>query len=49
MDATHYKDYVMFMLYINYVSDKYVDSDDFAPPIIILFCSSLKDMVALRG
>ncbi|SVD02796.1 uncharacterized protein METZ01_LOCUS355650, partial [marine metagenome] len=29
------KDYVLFMLFIKYVSDKYADSDDFAPPVII--------------
>ena len=32
MDASQYKDYVLFMLFIKYVSDKYGDSDDFAPP-----------------
>ena len=31
MDASQYKDYVLFMLFINYISDKYGDSDDFAP------------------
>ena len=30
MDASQYKDYVLFMLFIKYVSDKYGDSDDFA-------------------
>jgi hypothetical protein len=33
MDASQYKDYVLFMLFIKYVSDKYGDSDDFAPPV----------------
>jgi type I restriction enzyme M protein len=32
MDASQYKDYVLFMLFIKYVSDKYGNSDDFAPP-----------------
>ena len=49
MDATQYKDYVLFMLFIKYVSDKYADSDDFAPPITIPPGSSFKDMVALTG
>lgn len=35
MDASQYKDYVLFMLFIKYVSDKYGDSDAFAPPITI--------------
>ncbi|WP_254637103.1 type I restriction-modification system subunit M N-terminal domain-containing protein, partial [Achromobacter sp. GbtcB20] len=28
MDASQYKDYVLFMLFIKYISDKYGDSDD---------------------
>jgi type I restriction enzyme M protein len=32
MDASHYKHYVLFMLFIKYISDKYGKSDDFAPP-----------------
>ena len=35
MDASQYKDYVLFMLFIKYVSDKYGDCDDFAPPVVI--------------
>jgi type I restriction enzyme M protein len=49
MDASQYKDYVLFMLFIKYVSDKYGDSDDFAPPILIPKGASFKDMVALKG
>ena len=49
MDASQYKDYVLFMLFIKYVSDKYGDSDDFAPPVVIPKGSSFKDMVGLRG
>lgn len=49
MDASQYKDYVLFMLFIKYISDKYADSDDFAPPVIIPQGSSFKDMLALRG
>ncbi|MGO7174168.1 N-6 DNA methylase [Rhizobium ruizarguesonis] len=49
MDATQYKDYVLFMLFIKYVSDKYGNSDDFAPPIVIPKGASFADMVALKG
>jgi type I restriction enzyme M protein len=48
MDASQYKDYVLFMLFIKYISDKYGDSDDFAPPVTIPG-ASFKDMVALKG
>lgn len=49
MDASQYKDYVLFMLFIKYVSDKYGDSDDFAPPVVIPKGASFRDMVALKG
>lgn len=49
MDASQYKDYVLFMLFIKYISDKYADTDDFAPPVNIPPGSSFKDMVALKG
>jgi len=49
MDASQYKDYVLFMLFIKYITDKYGDSDDFAPPVIIPKGASFKDMVALKG
>ncbi len=49
MDASQYKDYVLFMLFIKYISDKYGDSDDFAPPVIIPPGAGFKDMVALKG
>ena len=49
MDAGQYKDYVLFMLFIKYVSDKYGDSDDFAPPVTIPKGASFKDMIALKG
>jgi len=49
MDASQYKDYVLFMLFIKYVSDKYGDSDDFAPPVTIPNGASFKDMIALKG
>lgn len=49
MDASQYKDYVLFMLFIKYISDKYGNSEDFAPPVIIPKGASFKDMVALKG
>ena len=35
MDASQYKDYVLFMLFIKYISDKYANSADFAPAVTI--------------
>lgn len=49
MDSTQYKDYVLFMLFIKYVSDKYANSDDMEPPIVIPEGASFEDMVALTG
>jgi len=49
MDASQYKDYVLFMLFIKYISDKYGNSDDFAPPVVIPAGASFRDMVALKG
>jgi len=47
MDASQYKDYVLFFLFIKYVSDKY-DGQPYAP-ITIPKGASFKDMVALKG
>src|SRR5215210_9535594 len=49
MDASQYKDYVLFMLFIKYISDKYGNSDDFAPPVTIPTGASFTDMIALKG
>ena len=49
MDASQYKDYVLFMLFIKYISDKYGDSTDFAPPVTIPKGASFTDMLELRG
>jgi type I restriction enzyme M protein len=49
MDASQYKDYVLFMLFIKYVTDKYGNSADFAPPVTIPPGASFKDMLKLRG
>lgn len=49
MDASQYKDYVLFMLFIKYISDKYAHSDDFAPPVTIPAGASFADMIQLKG
>lgn len=49
MDASQYKDYVLFMLFIKCITDKYANSSDFAPPITIPKGASFKDMLELRG
>jgi len=49
MDASQYKDYVLFMLFIKYISDKYADYDGFAAPVAIPKGSSFKDMIQLKG
>lgn len=47
MDASQYKDYVLVLLFVKYVSDKY-DGIPYAP-ITIPEGASFKDMVALKG
>src|SRR5258708_750351 len=47
MDASQYKDYVLAMLFIKYVSDKYANAK-FAP-IIIPKGATFQDMVKLKG
>ena len=49
MDASQYKDYVLFMLFIKYISDKYGNSTDFTPPVTIPKGASFTDMLELRG
>jgi type I restriction enzyme M protein len=49
MDASQYKDYVLFMLFIKYVTDKYGNNTDFTPPVTIPKGASFKDMLGLRG
>ncbi len=47
MDASQYKDYVLVLLFIKYVSDKYAGVQ--YAPITIPAGASFKDMVALKG
>lgn len=47
MDASQYKDYVLVMLFVKYVSDKYAGKP--YAPITIPDGASFKDMVALKG
>ncbi|MAT40102.1 MAG: type I restriction endonuclease subunit M [Ectothiorhodospiraceae bacterium] len=49
MDASQYKDYVLFMLFIKYVSDKYAKTELMAPPVVIPKGASFEDMVQLKG
>jgi type I restriction enzyme M protein len=49
MDPSQYKDYVLFMLFIKYVTDKYGDSEDLMPAVTIPKGASFHDMVALKG
>ena len=48
MDASQYKDYILTLLFMKYVSDKYAGSDEFAD-ISVPPGGSFADMVALKG
>src|SRR2546421_8200738 len=47
MDASQYKDYVLVLLFIKYISDKYTGHP--YAPITIPTGAGFKDMVALKG
>jgi len=47
MDASQYKDYVLVLLFVKYVSDKYAKLD--YPPFTIPPGATFADMVALKG
>ena len=47
MDASQYKDYVLVLLFIKYISDKYANQS--YAPITIPAGASFADMVALKG
>ncbi|RXG29881.1 type I restriction-modification system subunit M [Leeuwenhoekiella marinoflava] len=46
MDASQYKDYVLTMLFVKYVSDKYAGKNDL---IVVPEGASFEDMIALKG
>ena len=47
MDASQYKDYVLVLLFVKYISDRYADQP--YAPITIPAGASFADMVALKG
>jgi type I restriction enzyme M protein len=47
MDASQYKDYVLVMLFVKYISDKYAGVP--YAPITIPKGASVADLVALKG
>jgi type I restriction enzyme M protein len=47
MDASQYKDYVLVMLFVKYISDKYAEV--LFAPITVPEGASFQDMVALKG
>lgn len=47
MDLSQYKDYILVLLFVKYVSDKYADDPDAI--ITIPKGGSFKDMQALKG
>ncbi len=49
MDASQYKDYILSLLFIKYVSDRYADSDAFRPDVVIPQDGGFQGMVALKG
>ena len=49
MDASQYKDYVLTLLFMKYVSDRYAGSDDPDADITVPPGGGFADMVALKG
>ena len=47
MDASQYKDYILVMLFVKYLSDKYRQQKD--SPITIPKGGGFQDMVSLKG
>ncbi len=46
MDASQYKDYVLVLLFVKYVSDKYGGKDS---PVVVPEGGSFQDMINLKG
>ncbi len=49
MDASQYKDYVLTLLFMKYVSDKYAGSEELYPDIVVPPDGRFADMAALKG
>ena len=49
MDASQYKDYILTLLFMKYVSDKYAGNDDPLADITVPPGGGFADMVALKG
>ncbi len=49
MDASQYKDYVLVLLFVKYISDKYADTSNPFAPVKLPEGASFKDMIALKG
>ena len=49
MDASQYKDYVLTLLFMKYVSDKYAGTENPFPDITVPAGGSFADMVKLKG
>ena len=49
MDASQYKDYILTLLFMKYVSDRYAGADDPYADIVVPLGGGFADMVALKG
>lgn len=49
MDASQYKDYILTLLFVKYVSDKYADADDYDADLEVPEGGSFSDMEKLIG
>ncbi len=49
MDASQYKDYVLTLLFMKYVSDKYADIDEPYPDIVVPPGGGFSDMASVKG
>jgi type I restriction enzyme M protein len=49
MDASQYKDYILTLLFVKYVSDKFKGKGKFADIVIPEKCGSFDDIAALKG